>query len=163
MASIYRFLTDDGLVGDGSNYNLTGAADVHWIQPPSDEDWAIERIIINIRDSGTVNADTFGALTALTNGCKVQVRDGAAGTVVKQDLLDGKTIKNNGDFAAFCYDMTISTATAGDKAVSVRWTFAKSGEPVILRGGRGERLVFETQDDTTGLVEFTVMAQGRKL
>lgn len=159
---IYRYLTDDGLVGDGSNSDITGAADVHWIAPASDEIWDIYRIIINIRDSGTVNADTFGALSALTNGCTLKVMKGATGSVEKLDLLDGTTLKNNGDLARHCYDMDISTATAGDKAVTARWTFAKAGEPLTLNGGTGDRLVFTTQDDTTGLTEFTIMAHGVK-
>lgn len=160
---IYRYLTDDGLVGSGSNHDITGAADVHWIQPAADEVWEIHRIIINIRDAGTVNASTFGALGALTNGCKLQVLKGTASNIVKLDLLDGTTIKDNGDLARYCYDMTITSATAGDKLVSARWTFAKSGDPIKLVGSVGERLVFTTQDATTGLSEFTVMAQGRKV
>lgn len=163
MASnIYRFLTDDGLVGDGTNQNITGAADVHWCGPPDGETWDIHRVIVNIRDVGTVNADTFGALTELTNGCKFEVRRGEA-QVKMLDLLDGQTIKNNGDWAHVCYDLDISAAAAGAKQVTVRWTFSKGGQPVRLVGGLQERLVFETQDDTTGLVEFSIMAQGVKV
>lgn len=162
MSLLFRYLTDDGLVGDGSNQDISGAADVHWIAPAADEIWDIARVIINIRDAGSVNADTFGALTALTNGCLFQVKSGATGAVVDLDLLDGTTIKNNGDLARHCYDMDIATATAGDKAVTARWTFEKNGKPLTLNGGRGERLVFTTQDVTTDLTEFTIMAQGVK-
>lgn len=163
MSSVYRYLTDDGLVGDGSNHDITGAADIHWTGPPAGEVWEIYRIIINIRDAGTVNADTFGALSALTNGCKLDVKRGGSSGTSTLDLLDGSTIKNNGDLARHCYDMDISTATAGDKAVTARWTFAKSGEPLKLVGNLNEVLVIQTQDATTNLTEFTVQAQGRKV
>lgn len=159
---VYRFLTSDGLVGTASNTDITGAADVHWTAPPADETWEIARIIINLRDAGTVNADTFGGISALTNGCLVQVLTGV-NSVEKVDLLDGLTLKNNGDFARHCYDLNISSATSGDKAVTVRWTFSKSGAPVTLRGGTKDKLVFTTQDTTTGLSEFTVMAQGKTI
>ena len=160
--NLFRFLTSDGLAGTGSNEDITGAADVHWTGPPDGEIWDIHRIIINVKDTGTVNADTFGALTALTNGCKLELRRGEA-QVKMLDFLDGTTIKNNGDWAHMCYDLNISAAAAGAKQVTCRWTFSKGGQPVRLVGGLQERLVFETQDDTTGLVEFSIMAQGVKV
>jgi hypothetical protein len=75
---------------------------------------------LNIRDVGTVNADTFGALSELTNGCKFEVRRGEA-QVTTLDLLDGQTIKNNGDWAHVCFDQNISAAAAGAKQVTARW------------------------------------------
>jgi hypothetical protein len=163
MSGVYRYLTSDGLAGSGSNHDITGAADVHWTGPPAGETWELHRIIINIRDAGTVNADTFGGLSALTNGCTLKVKRGGSGGNVTLDLLDGTTIKNNGDLARHAYDMNISAATAGDKAVTARWTFSKAGEPLKIVGNLNEVLVIETQDATTGLAEFTVMAHGRKV
>ena len=160
MSSIYRFLTSDGAVGTTSNYDLAGAADIHWTGPPAGETWEIHRIIINVEDTGTVNTGTFGALTALTNGCKVDVVRGSTSVL---DLLDGITIKNNGDWSHLCYDLTIGDNAAGTKQVTARWTFAKAGEPLKLVGNLDEKLQVQTQDDTTGLVHFTVMAQGRKV
>ena len=163
MSNIFRFLTDDGLVGNASNQEITGAADIHWTGPPSGEIWDIYRILVNIRDSGSVNNDTFGALSALSNGCLLSVRRGGPTGTVTIDLLDGHTIKNNGDWSHYCYDMNISSISAGDKQVTARWTFTKGGKPIRLTGGLNEKLVIQTQDDTTGLVEFSIMAQGIKV
>jgi hypothetical protein len=165
MSSIYRFLTDDGLVGDGTNQEITGAADVHWIKPPDGEIWRIERLLIQLEDAGSVTWSTFGALSALTNGCKLEKLRGSAGGsggAVVTDLLDGTTIKTNGDFARYCYDVTSAAPGSGNDKITVRWTLSKSGQPLKLVGGLNEELRFTTQDDTTGLVGFTIMAQGWK-
>jgi hypothetical protein len=161
VSPFFRFLTDDGLVGDGTNFNMNVAADKFYAGPASGETWDIERVIFDIQDGGTTTYATFGALAALTNGCKLDVYRGGITGSSKIDLLDGHVIKTNGDFGAFCYDVEVRAAPGGgDDVVQVRWTFGKSGAPLKLNGGLGELLVFQTQDSLTGLSEFHAMIQG---
>jgi hypothetical protein len=142
---------------------MSTTADKYYVGPPSGQVWEIHRIIIDIRDAGTVNADTFGAISSLTTGCTLGVTNGGVDGTTTLDLTDGLTIKNNGNLGRYCYDFNISTATAGDKAVTARWTFNKSGAPIRLSGGLDQKLVFNVQDDLTNLSEMTVMAQGQRI
>lgn len=116
----------------------------------------LERMIISIIDFGAHDAALYGNGIILTNGIKVEVieDDGS----VHLDLLDGETIKSNGDWHAVCYDYTYHDIGTGDSIGTVRWTFGRTGEPLQLF--EGEILRVTIQDDLTGLSNHTFQVQG---
>jgi len=160
MAIIMRFLTDDGLVGDGTNSTIisdgSSTAVPYYTGPPSGKIWEVHRIIVYIEDAGNATSSTYGVLSGLTNGFDLEHRVGVAGTVV-QDLLDGTSVKNNGNWGRYAYDIFYQSAGGGNSTISIRWTFSKTGVPLILRGHRSEKLVFTNNDALAGLVDHTVM------
>lgn len=116
---------------------------------------AIARLLVYIRDTGTFTAGSYGAASALSNGIlvKVEYRD------VTQDLTDNIPILTNADWARVCYDADVKSWGAGDAMLGVRWTFEKSGAPVLI--GQGEKLIVRVNDNMTDLAEHRFMVQGR--
>ncbi len=118
------------------------------------------RMIVSIEDNGGGTISEYGNLGAggLTNGIEVKVVDDS--DTVMADLTDGLPIKSNGDWGRLCYDIDRKDWGGGNDFYQVRWTFSKSGEPVILR--EGWRLVVYLNDDFTNLVGHHFMVQGNR-
>lgn len=157
MASriISRFLSTDGTATGTKDMSTT--ADEYYIVD-SDSTLEIARMIVSYQDAGGGNVSEYGNIgAALTSGILVQVR-GRDGSTVRKDLLDGETIQTNGDWARFCYDANRLDWGAGEDYFVVRWTFSKSGEPLILEPG--QRLSMVIQDDLSLLTNHYALVQG---
>jgi hypothetical protein len=127
---------------------------------------SIARLIVGVEGDSFANSDLYGSGLALTNGILLWVAD-SEGTV-KYNLIDPRNpVTKNGEWAHYCYDFQrFSTAfPQGNDLGAVRWTFAKSGVPVILNPGWSLNLLL--QDDlttgTTGLVEHHFLVQGYEM
>ncbi|MHC4316827.1 MAG: hypothetical protein ACYSW3_30670 [Planctomycetota bacterium] len=152
-------------VGDGSgttdaigNY-AGGSIEDFMIKPASDEVFVLTRMLIQVVDTTGMDADKYGNNITLTNGIHVLVTDGVGSTIM--ELTDpNNPIIANGDWGAFCYDVDVKTWGTGNNHLLARWTFAKSGEDVYLRGHRGEQLVVRLNDDFSGLIHHHFVVQG---
>jgi hypothetical protein len=149
-------------VGDGTgtiqaNGDYSGGEEIFFIQPPAGNVFSIARLIVYIEDTIQVIPDNYGGISALANGVTIRVQDD---TRTVKDCVDGQPIKTNGQWSRVCFDVNFFTAGSGNKSVVVRWTFAKSGIPLTLRGSNNERLEAVVNDDLRGLVEHTFMVQG---
>lgn len=135
--------------------NYAGAPVEFGVAPPYGERYVITRLIVSVKDSGSIDADKYGNGVTLTNGIIVAVKRGAAVIV---SLTNGDPVHTNAEWAEKCYDADISDYGAGDNFLHARWTFAKTGRPVVLDGELGDRLVVILNDDFTGLTghRFTV-------
>lgn len=156
---IYRFLDTNGN-GTGTK-NAVGdysvAAEEFHIQPPVSLRYSLYRMIVCIEDTAGMRAEYYGDLaSALTNGIKVSVDDGAATELC--DLTDGDPVKSNAGWGRHCFDVDVKTWGAGNELLLVRWTFSKAGAPVFLQ--EGHRLIVTLNDDLTGLVSHNFMVQG---
>ena len=121
------------------------------------EETQIARMIVHIRDNAAFRASYYGAISGgLTNGILVQVTD-ASGTI---DLCAGVPIKANAGWSRVCYDVSYLDFGAGDNFLGVRWTFAKSGRPLVLEPT--DVFSVTIQDDCSTLVEHTFFIQGHK-
>lgn len=155
--AIYRFLTDDGLVWDGTNadMNVDGSSTAVPYYFLADADCFISRLLVFVQDDGVWTEEKFASLTALTNGMDLVVtRNGA--TIL--DLYGGHTVKNNAEWGAHCYDVDIKTIGSGDTMLVSRFTFAKSGELLLLR--KGDTLTATVSDALQTLVDMHHMIQG---
>lgn len=116
----------------------------------------IERMIIEIQDQGSVTSDSYGALTALPNGCDFEH--------VQADLTVTKVvplpINTNLDWAGICYDFVESNFSGGGntKGLVGRWTFRRDGIPLYLRVG--DKLVLRVNDNLTGLDLHRYLVKG---
>jgi hypothetical protein len=165
MAAIYRYLTDDGLVADGSNLNAnvdgSSTAVPFYIGPPAGEDYVLQRMIVTIKDNAVVTADNYGGIDLVTAGTGVncQVTEGIGGKEVL-DLFDNTLVKSMAGWGGICYDVAEFSFGSGDNYVVVRWTFAKSGKPLVLRSVRNEKLVVTINDNLSALTGHTFFVQG---
>ncbi len=163
--NVFRYLTDDGLVADGTNQVVVSDGSSvnvpYYAGPDSGEYWHIERMIIYIEDGAASPKITeYGAATALSNGLRLYVTRGGPAGVETLDLMGGGTVKSNGDWASFCYDVQLSQPGSGNGVVSARWTFGHSGESIILSGARNDKLVLLNRDQLNVLVDHRFHIHG---
>jgi len=156
----FRFLDT---VGDGSGTkNAVGdyssvVTDFKLTNPASSNGVIeVHRLVMQIEDATAATGEKYGGGTALTNGIELFLLDASGNTVI--DITDGLPIKNNGDWARYCYDLTIDSFPGTNDFVQVRWTFAKSGVPLVLKPGWS--LAARLNDSMTFLVDHTFMVQG---
>lgn len=162
---LYRFLDTNG---DGSG-SINGAVDgsvtpvTLKIKPGVGEGYHIYRMIIHIR-SGRVgfDADSYGNLNALTNGIEINIHNSADDSVMVR-LCGGFHVRNNAQWGRLCYDVIADDFGFGfgDRFVTVRWTFSKSGQPLKL--SEDEYLAVTISDNLSNLTEHSFMAQGIKI
>ena len=127
---------------------------------PSGREAEIERMLVYIEDAGAPTAGKYGWNLVLANGIKVYIRDAADAIVA--DLTPDRAVFTNADWAALCYDVAVLDwgVASSINTVAVRWTFAKSGAPLYLKGRDGHYLSVELNDDFTGLTSHRFLIQG---
>ena len=116
---------------------------------------AIVRLMFMVRDSGAFSADEFGNTTALTNGVNIVYTEASG----EQTSLTPLPIKLNAGFGAYAYDVSLPSGTV-DQVLLSRWTLSKFlGFPgLVLKPG--DKLSADVSDDFSGLLDFTICAQG---
>lgn len=160
--------------GDGTGTtNAIGnytTPDVFYIEPPAAQDYLVKRIIVQVSDA-SIKAGDYGALTALTNGVRVQaVLDS---TTINLD--GGVAIKTNANWGSICYDVDQKSwaATPTEQSLLVRFSFFKfvhdAAAPanmnggILLQGHRDDQLKVTLSDNLTGLSIHRFMVQGTVL
>jgi hypothetical protein len=118
----------------------------------------ITRMIVSVVSATINNIDVYADAGALTNGVQVFVTD-IDGTLVYNLTDPGHKIKTLGHWAHYCYDYQFWAGLAGgDDHAAVRWTFAKSGEAVVLLPGWSLCVLLE--DALQALTTHQFMVQG---
>jgi hypothetical protein len=156
-------------VGDGSggqnaigNYTNGGVtplgATEFKLTAQSNEHISIERMIVSIVDGAITNADAYAGAGVLSNGIKLYVTDSLGAT--QYNLTDPDIpVTTVGDWAHYCHDLTIWAGLAGgDDHATVRWTFARSGKPVVLLPGWSINVL--CQDSFATLTKHRFLLQG---
>ncbi|MEE8632238.1 MAG: hypothetical protein V3T10_02900 [Candidatus Bathyarchaeia archaeon] len=151
---VYKFLKNplDGsrnMVVDGSSTPVS----FRYTAPQATR-VVLSRINIIILDA-SIGTSNFGGLAApLTTGVAFFIKDVNDNLLV--DLCDGFPVQENWEFAALAgADWTIAPAT---DALTIRWTFEKSGKRIILEPGEYFEMLI--QDAMAGLVAMDAMVQG---
>lgn len=145
-------------VGDGTGTkDMSTTADDYMITAQTGQRLYIARMLVGYQDGAGANVSEYGNLNAaLSNGIEIKVLDANSNVLI--NLTDNVPIKANGHWSRVCYDYAFQNHGGGDDIFAVRWTFEKSGRPIILDAG--ESLVMEINDDLTNLVEHYAIAQG---
>jgi len=156
---VFQLLSSDGdgtgtssAVGDYSVTPLSLKIDA-----VAHSDIIIERMIVMIQDSNAMDTEDYGNLATLTNGIRVYVRNSSDAIIEEITVFP---ILSNGHWAGHCHDFTIHGFNSGDRIASIRWTFAKSGKPIVLKAASGNYLEVLLNDDFTGLVDHKFDVQG---
>jgi hypothetical protein len=163
MSNLYRYLDT---VGNGSGTKNHIAATyaatqgIAKIAPEPGSVFKIHRMIVSLEDTSGMIAGGYGDIgSPLSEGITVKVgnRDG-----VKLDLTDGVPIKTNSGWGRLCYDVDIKSwgTTPTNELLVVRWTFSKSGAPIVLNGRKGEYLYVTFDDDLDELISHYFLVQG---
>lgn len=139
--------------------DYSGAATDFWIEPPAGEIWHILRIMVKISDSGNFRPEWYGANGPLTNGLKIIHEVNS----VDNDLTGQLPIRNIGEMAAYMFDIKLHDFGAGDKFITGRWSFSRSGVALALNGDTNDKLIVRVNDDMSGLTGHKFIAQGHKL
>jgi len=145
--------------GDGSGV-FNGIGDYSsspadfFIQPPVNAVWAIERMIVSIQ--GDCGRGGYGQEAALVNGIHIKTTNSAGDTLL--DLDCACAIKDEFQWGALCFDVSHKETNEGNTWVFARWTFGKSGLPVVLR--HQDRLVVTLNDDFEHLSAHRFQVQG---
>ena len=151
-------------VGDGSglgnaNGNYLITPQDFKIAPAAGEIFAIHRCIITIQDVGTFEAANYGGKAPsapLVNGIILEVRN-ASGLLYP---LTAGPVTVNQQWFWHCFDAHMYEFPNQAGSMTMRWTFAKSGRPVVLKGDDGEYLRAEMNDDLTFLTGHFFLVQG---
>jgi len=162
---LYQFLSDNGAADGNNNVILdhsnggSPGLQSYFILAPAGWDYVINRMIVSIEDTGSFDSGGYGNGAQLTAGFQVRLWSSAG---LKYDLLNGETIKQNGQWAQTCHDVTRHNFGSGNEWLTVRWTFGLAGHPLILQGDHAESLIVEARDNLTHLVSHHFMVQGWK-
>lgn len=140
---------DNNAVGDYS-----GTPEEFFIQPPEGGVWAIERLIISIH--GACGRPGYGSELPLINGISISTTDSEGEMIL--NLTNGVPIKDEMAWGALCFDVSHKQTNENLTWVFARWTFGKSGLPIVLRDQ--DRLVVTLSDDMEHLTEHRFQAQG---
>lgn len=168
MQVFSRFLDTDGDGGGtkdmAADYSDDPGAGIEefLIQPPAGTIFAVHRLIISAQDADNFKAGGYGgaAGNALANGMELKVLTGV--DTVAIDLTDGDPVKTNAAWGKFCYDVDLKAFGSGstEELLVARWTFTRSGRPIILNGDNSDRLVMTVNDDLSALTNHQALVQG---
>lgn len=152
---IFEFLRNAG----SKNANVNGSVTPVTFEYEAPHDGvSLTRLIIYIQDDVGFFAQTYGGIAQLANGILLQQVDSENNVIV--DFLDGDPIQTNHGWAQRCYDYRYDAAQIfGDKSASIRWTWAATGGPIVLK--TGDKIRVTIQDNLTTLSEHTFTVQGR--
>jgi hypothetical protein len=156
---LFRYLDTNGN-GTGTKAALgdyESAAEEFYIQPPVDTLYVIHRMIVHIEDGTQFAAGKYGAMDALTNGVSIKIKQ-LSPAIDLIDMCDGITIKTNAGWGAVCFDAEDSDYGTGATFLNVRWTYAKSGQPLVIN--ENQKFVVGLNDDMSDLIAHTFMVQG---
>jgi hypothetical protein len=139
--------------------NMTGDYDSNAtdfiVKPPPTRYFSIWRAIITIKDGGSFDADSYGNGIALANGISIFNKiDGIEYPAIPIP------IRTNGEWATYCYDITLHSFGTGDSYLSIRWTFTKHGGPIWLSGDLDQSFIVRLSDDFSDLTGHKMLVQG---
>lgn len=137
--------------------NMATTVDEYFLTPGVNDIYLIDSIRFAITDSSALDADGFGGIAALSNGCllKLQEFNDVASDIL--DILDGVPIKSHGELSAIG-DIMVSDTTIPGCFIRIDMHFSA---PLRLDGSKYHRLMFKVQDDLSALVSVYVYTCGR--
>ena len=168
-----QYITDDGLPNDGVNFdmqvNASAASPVdYFITAAEDADRYLDSISIIIADGGAA-LNSFGAVSALSEGVEIFYEDAKLGNVVIADSL-----KSNFEFLRLCGkgSSPIGAGNTAYRANNVEGSAEgyimtldfsdQFGMPWGIRIPKDSslRFVVRVKDDTRGVDAFNMIAYG---
>lgn len=174
---VFGFMTDDGLPATApvagsnanANRNFSDAGEglkYFYVKPAAGVIFRVKRLLVTVRDTGSLDADSYGNGITLTNGIRavVGVGDPASSPTISVDLSGGLPILTNADWGRYTLDLIFSNFGQGDEYLSARFEAtnnkAAQYDGVILAGDDDVFFGVEVHDDLSGLVQHLFFVQG---
>lgn len=151
------------VVRSSRSMNVDGSTTpvVFKVEPLPDQSGDIVQLIIAITDNAAMDFETFGGIPALTRGVMLRVNYGD-GTF--KNIANFKT---NGDIERFSFDSKYFINNGGGiRGFTGRMTFGgqdKHGVVIRLDGALNEALEVVVQDNLTGIISMSWLAQGSEI
>lgn len=163
---LFRHLTDDGLVCDGTNQDMTvdgsSTAVPFHITVPAGERYYIGRLIFSLMDGGTWNPVNFSGLGApLTNGITLKVMEGTTEILDLLDNLPWKTTHQMLQAATRFLEDPYAGGILDDAVLITIDFFVLIGDSLFLE--EGQRLELIVSDNLTGISAFNCRVYGQKV
>ena len=146
-----------------ASMNVDGSSTpvVFAVKPDGVQKGDLVRMILDLRDNTAMDFESFGGISALTNGCVIRINNGD-GTYRHLN-----NFKSNGDIIEQAFDHSFLTNNGGSgRGFTARLTWggpSKHGVVIRLNSARGESLEFVVQDNLTGLTQMHWSCQGHEL
>jgi hypothetical protein len=135
------------------NVNGSSSTVVYSIQPPSDEIWHINRILVDCTNDVAMDSSDFCGETIANGFVLREVRSVGNNTL--------SAWKTTGEMAEDMYDVSYpDKVPAGVYAMNARWTFSNSDVVMRLDGALGDSAQVLVQDNATGMSKLRIKAQG---
>jgi hypothetical protein len=154
MAQIFKYLVDTSN-SDTPDMAVDGTTPKHYDYTASKKTY-IHRVNIQIIDGSISPLDFGGIASVITNVILFRHYDHSDSLVT--DFTDGYPIKTNGQFVYMAGTDVDRDTTAGDDVLSIRWTIAKSGSPLVLYKNQYFRVT--VQDNIAAITSMRMMVQG---
>ena len=154
---VYGLLTSDGT----ASMNTDGSSSVKTFSYASTGNTMLHRCLVHIVDGSINPVDFAGINSGVANGLRINVTD-SDGTMLNTFGTDVIPIINNTRWVLLAgTDIDRDTSGPGNDALTIRWSFDKSGTPIMLSAG--ESFNIEIRDDLTAVSQFHVLLQGHAL
>lgn len=169
-----QYFTSDGTASGSNSMNVDGSTNSVDFRIDSNPNYDIfvKYVSVEILDSGSPNLNSFGSLSALTNGVSFFWKNNIDGLY---ELHDG--IKTNREFIRLGTDTAgigtgaesyLADVTGGgtDKAYLPQIDFSESYGlkwGIRLRKNNEESIIFRINDNLTGLSGFNAIAYGVRM
>lgn len=160
LERLFRYMDTNGDGTGSRDANVDGSVTpvLFKFVPPAGTVYRLEQLIIHIRcDRAGFSAETYGNLTALTNGMTINTRRQVDDSVVNC-ICGGYPIKTNAGWTAVCFDVRIDDFGVGDRFVTARWLSPNLGYPLFMTDEYYLSAI--VQDDLSSLTAHTFMVHG---
>lgn len=158
LLSRFLDLNGDGTGSKQVTLDHSGAPVQYYLEPSGSQKFYVQRLIVSVYDTVGMALEKYGNLTVLTNGLLLEKRAGA--TIVEHDLLDGVPVKDNLSWSAVAHEAALLQWGTTNECLRVVLNFDDMGADLELLASNSERLTLVAEDDFTGLLGHTFMAQG---
>lgn len=151
IASRFMDSVGDGTGSVAMNINASATPVFFFTRPSPGCVLFVHRVMPSILDNGIPGTDTFGSMSALTNGVNFGIYDFNTSTFLNRTIQ--KPIRKNSDFAMYSYDMNFITQGSNHSVLN-EYSYVKDGHPLVIRDYQAYAV--QIQDDLTGVLDLSV-------
>ena len=145
-----------------ANVNGSVTPVVFKLRPPTTGIYVLTRLVVNIEATQPFRTNTYGSLTALTNGLRVGFFNDTTNEIVN-DLTAEHPIKTNVDWAMYAWPVELHAWGGGNSHLTARWSLDGLNTKMHVSAGSNLAIGIEVRDDLSTLVthEFVVHGYSR--
>lgn len=133
--------------------NYAGAPTIFQYTVPPNSVLHLARMLITLRDTGSIDWEGYGNAPAVTNGLIVRGKGPDGNTIIQSPPF-----RSNADWARVSFDARVLSDGSGDQFLVAAWAFYLAGSP--LKFQPGSRIEVVANDDFSFLVDQRIAVNG---